>query len=61
MESTSYSLAKAKSVENNSLAKAKISRGLSAKACVAKAMTWTLEMANALPSHEASISKAPWP
>ena len=60
MDSISKGLAEAKDTEEKSLVKAKTSRGISAKACVAKAMTWKLEKANALPSHEASISKASW-
>ena len=61
MDSTSQSLAKDRSSEEESLAKAKNSRGISAKACSAKAMTWELESANALPKHEASISEASLP
>ena len=61
MESTSHSLTEAKRTKDKSLAKAKVSRGISTKTCVAKAMTWTLEKANALPSQEASISKTSWP
>ena len=61
MDSTSKSLTKAKGTEEKSLAKAKNSRGMSAKACVAKAMTWKLEMANALSNYEASISETSLP
>ena len=56
MDSTSKGLFEAMGTEEKNLAKAKTSRGISAKACVAKAMTWMLDMAKALPSHEASIS-----
>ena len=38
-------------------AKAKTSRGMSLRACVAKSMTWTLEKAISPPSQEASINK----
>ena len=58
MNSTSESLAKAKSTEEKGLAKATKSRGMSAKACSAKAMTWKLETTNALPKREGSISGA---
>ena len=61
MDSTSQSIAKDRSSKEKSLAKAKNSRGISAKACSAKAMTWKLETANALPKHEASISEASLP
>ena len=37
--------------------KAKVARGVSLRACVAKAAAWTLEKANALPTQEASINK----
>ena len=60
MDSISQGLAEAKGTEEKSLVKVKTSRGVSARACVAKAMTWTLEKANAIPSHKASISKASW-
>ena len=39
MDSTNQSLAKARRSEEKSLAKAKSSRGISARACVAKTMT----------------------
>ena len=42
-------------------AKAKNSRGISAKACSAKAMTWELELTKVLPKHEASISEVSLP
>ena len=61
MESTSQSLAKAKSTEKKSLAKAKISKGISTRACLAKAITWELESAKALPKCEGSISEASLP
>ena len=37
--------------------KIKRARGISLKACVAKAAGWTLEKANAITSQEASINK----
>ena len=58
MDSTSRSFAKARSSEEKSLAKAKNSREISAKACSTKAMTWELESAKVLHGHDASISKA---
>ena len=61
MDSTSKSPTKAKGIEEKSLAKAKNSRGMSAKACAAKAMTWKLEMVNVVPNYEASISVASLP
>ena len=36
------------------------SRGISFRACVAKAAGWTLEKANSAPCQEASINKAQW-
>ena len=57
MESTSHSLTEAKSTNEKTLAKARVSRGISLRACVAKAAGWTLEKANALPVQEASINK----
>ena len=60
MESTSHSLTEAKSTNEKTLAKAKVSRKISLRACVAKAADWTLEKANALPIQEASISKTSW-
>ena len=38
---------------------AKGSRGILAKACVAKTMTWELESAKGVIVHDASISKVP--
>ena len=57
MESTSHNLTGAKSVNETTLTNAKVSRGISLRACVAKAAGWTLEKANALPMQEASINK----
>ena len=57
MESTSHGLTEAKSTNERTLARAKASRGISLKACVAKAADWTLEKANAPPSQEVGISK----
>jgi hypothetical protein len=57
MDSTSQSLAKARSPEEKSLAKAKNSRGMSAKACSAKAKNWELESAKVLPTQDASTSE----
>ena len=37
--------------------KVKCARGISLKACVAKASGWTLEKANALPPQEVNINK----
>ena len=59
MEPTSHNLTEAKGTNEKTLAKARVSRGISLRACVAKAEGWTLEKANALPSQEASISKTP--
>ena len=53
MESTSHNLMEAKITNDEALAKAKVSRRISLRACVAKAKGWTLEKANALPIHEA--------
>ena len=58
MDLTSKGLAKAKCTKEKSLAKAKNSRGLSAKACAAKAVTWEIESARALPIHDVTKSKA---
>ena len=44
-----------------SFAKAKNSRGMSAKACSAKAMTWEFESAKVLTTHDASISEVSLP
>ena len=38
--------------------KTKGARGISLRACVAKAAGWTLEKANSITSQEASINKA---
>ena len=57
MESTSHNLTEAKSTNEKTLAKAKVSRGISLRAYVAKSMNWTLEKANVLPSQEASLCK----
>ena len=46
-----------KSTNEKALAKAKVSKGISLRVCVAKSMTWTLKEANDLLSQEASISK----
>ena len=51
------SVVEAKSTKEMTLALAKVSRGISLRACVAKAADWTLEKANALPSQEVGISK----
>ena len=59
MEPTSHNLTEAKGTNEKTLAKAKVARGISLRACVAKSMNWILEKANALPSQEASISKTP--
>jgi hypothetical protein len=63
MESISRSLAKARSSEEKSWAKTKSSRGISARACAAKTMTWELESAKGMTSLdvssiEASLSQA---
>jgi hypothetical protein len=39
----------------------RISGGISARACVAKTMAWTLESAKGVLAHKASISKASLP
>ena len=59
MKSTSHNLTEVKSTNEKTLAKAKVSREISLRACVAKAAGWTLEKANALPIQEASISRKP--
>jgi hypothetical protein len=59
MDSTSEPLAKARSLEEQNLAKAKNSRGMSARACSAKAMNWELESAKVLPIHDASTKLTP--
>jgi hypothetical protein len=58
MDSTSQSFAKARSSEEKSWAKTKSSRGISARACVAKTMTWELESAKAVTVHDASSIEA---
>ena len=65
MDSANHSLAKARSSEVKSLAKAKGSRGISARACVAKTMTWELKSAKGVTEHddsgvEASSPQAMW-
>ena len=57
MDSMSKSLAEVKDTEGKTVVKAKVSRRISLRACVAKAEGWTLEKANALPMKEASINK----
>ena len=57
MESTSHSLTEAKITNEKALANVKVSRGISLRACVAKAADWTLEKANALSVQQASINK----
>ena len=57
MESTSHSLTEAKITNENALIKVKVSRGISLRACVAKAAGWTIEKANAPPIQEANINK----
>jgi hypothetical protein len=54
MDSTSHSLAKVEKQEEKGVAKAKTLRGMSAKACSTKALTWTLELSKALSTHNAS-------
>ena len=56
MQSTSHSLTEVKITNEKALANVKVSRGISLRACVAKAADWTLEKANALLVQEASIS-----
>ena len=57
MDSMSKGLAEVKDAEEKNVVKAKVSRGISLRACVAKAEGWTLEKANSLPMKEASINK----
>ena len=57
MESTSHGLTKAKITNEKALDNAKVPKGISLRACVAKAAGWTLEKANALPIQEVSINK----
>ena len=61
MDSTSHSPSKGKSSDEIKLAKVIYSRGISAKACTAKAMTWELKSAKVLPKYEASISEVSLP
>ena len=58
MEPTSHGFNEITSTNEKTLAKTKVSRGKSSRACVAKAAGWTLEKANALPIQETSINKA---
>ena len=44
-----------------SFTKAKSSRGISAKACTAKTMTWELDSAKGVLAHDASISEVSLP
>ena len=65
MDSTSRSFVKARSSKEKSLAKTKCSKGISARACAAKTMTWELESAKGTTVHdassiEASLSQATW-
>ena len=65
MDSTSRSFAKARSSEEENLAKTKSLRGISARACAAKTMTWELESAKGTTVHdassiEASLSQTTW-
>ena len=57
MDATSKNLSKANDTEEKNSAQAKTSRGLSLRACVAKAVGWTLKKATALPIQEACIHK----
>ena len=61
MESTTQSHAKAKCPEEKSFVKIKTSRGISAKACVAKAKDWKLESIQGPPKHEANTSETSLP
>ena len=61
MDSTNQSIAKARRLEGKSLAKAKGSKGISARACVAKTMTWELESAKGVTIHYVSIVEASSP
>jgi hypothetical protein len=65
MDSTSRSFEKVRSSEEKSWAKTQSSRGISARACAAKTMTWELESAKGVTVHdassvEASSSQAMW-
>jgi hypothetical protein len=55
---TSWIPAKARSSEEKSGAKTKNSRGISARACVAKTMTWELESAKGVTVHDGSSIEA---
>jgi hypothetical protein len=57
MESTSHSLNEVTSTSEESSARTKVSRGRSLRACVAKAVGWTLEKAKDLPIQEDHINK----
>ena len=57
MESATHSPTEVKSTDDKPLAKAKVSRAISLRVCVAKAAGWTLEKANSSPIQEASINK----
>jgi hypothetical protein len=54
MDPTSDSLDEAMSSNEKNLAKVKNSRGMSARACSATAITWTLESSKTLSTHNAS-------
>jgi Tfp pilus assembly protein PilE len=54
MDPTSEPLAKVRTSEEKSMAKAKNYRGMSTRACSAKAMNWTLESSKDPTTHEAS-------
>jgi hypothetical protein len=58
MDSISWSFAKARSLEEKNWAKIKSSRGISARACVAKTMTWEFESAKGVIVHDASSIEA---
>ena len=57
MESTSHNFSEVTSTSEESTARTKVSRGKSLRACVAKAVGWTLEAANAIPTQENCINK----
>ena len=57
MESATHSPPKVKITDDKPSAKAKVSRGISLRACVAKAAGWTLEKANVSPPQKANINK----
>ena len=58
MEPTSHGFNEITSTNEKTLAKTKVSRGKSSKACVAKAAGWTLEKAKDSPTQEDHINKA---